>query len=409
MVLNMKIADVVADETSADAARARKLLEIKRIKDAIPAEAFEKSLLWSMWYLVFDYACIGASMYGLYTLKSSGVYDELPLAAQCAATLLHWGIAGFFMWCIFVVGHDCGHGTFSDYEWLNDILGHVCHGSIMVPYWPWRLSHKRHHMYHNHVDKDYSHSWVTPERMADPESTTARFSERNPWIMPLVPFVGWPLYLLGMPDGSHWIPLPGVPFKRNRLWESTSVNEMVKCIVSTAVVVAWVGGLYAYVSQDAWTLFQFYFAPVLVFGWWIVCVTYLQHHSPDSVVYGDDNWKFTLAAFETVDRKFGYGIDRLHHHITDGHVVHHLFFTKIPHYNLPIATKALVNYLKEHEIESVYKYEDTTDFPIRLNKYLIETGFKAVQLRPGQPVPAVKGGDFATKPVHVDAVKPKTH
>ena len=50
-------------------------------------------------------------------------------------------------------------------------------------------------------------------------------------------------------------------------------------------------------------------------------------------------------------------------------MVHHLFFTKIPHYNLPIATKALVNYLKEHEIESVYKYEDTTDFPIRLNKY----------------------------------------
>jgi fatty acid desaturase len=43
------------------------------------------------------------------------------------------------------------------YEWLNDTLGHVTHGSILVPYWPWRLSHKRHHMHHNHVDKDYSH------------------------------------------------------------------------------------------------------------------------------------------------------------------------------------------------------------------------------------------------------------
>ena len=67
--------------------------------------------------------------------------------------------------------------------------------------------------------------------------------------------------------------------------------------------------------------------------------TYLQHHSHETVVYDDSNWSFVLAAFETVDRKFGYGIDSLHHHITDGHVAHHLFFTQIPHYNLMIATE----------------------------------------------------------------------
>ena len=61
--------------------------------------------------------------------------------------------------CIFVVGHDCGHGNFSESETLNDIIGHITHGSIMVPYYPWQLSHRRHHMYHNHIDKDYSHPW----------------------------------------------------------------------------------------------------------------------------------------------------------------------------------------------------------------------------------------------------------
>ena len=61
--------------------------------------------------------------------------------------------------CIFVVGHDCGHGNFSESETLNDIIGHITHGSILVPYYPWQLSHRRHHMYHNHIDKDYSHPW----------------------------------------------------------------------------------------------------------------------------------------------------------------------------------------------------------------------------------------------------------
>eukprot|EP00035_Acanthoeca_spectabilis_P001001 m.76873 g.76873 ORF g.76873 m.76873 type:complete len:410 (+) comp10559_c1_seq2:164-1393(+) len=409
MGLDMKIAELVADETSEKALRAKKLLDINRIKKAIPDEAFEKSLMRSLWYMFFDYACIGASMYALHALKNSGIYDELPFVGQCAATLAHWTVAGFFMWCIFVVGHDCGHGNFSEYEWLNDLLGHVTHGSILVPYWPWRLSHKRHHMFHNHVDKDYSHEWVTAEKKAAVAYPMTEFADNNPWIAPILPFVGWQLYLLGLPDGSHYFPLPGIPFTGARLWDETPTHEMVKCVVSTSVVIGFATMLYTCVTSDLWTLFQFYYAPVLVFGWWLVCVTYLQHHSPESVVYSESNWKFVLAAFETIDRRFGFGIDTLHHHITDGHVVHHLFFTKIPHYNLPIATKALVTYLNENDIGSVYKFEDTRDFPIRLTKYMADFGFNAVELKPGQSVPTQKSVDESTKNSESVKAKPKIH
>eukprot|EP00392_Amoebophrya_sp_AT5.2_P019715 g20678.t1 len=91
------------------------------------------------------------------------------------------------------------------------------------------------------------------------------------------------------------------------------------------------------------------------------------------------SWKYVDAAFETVDRYYGLGIDYWSHHITDGHVVHHLFFTKIPHYNLAKATKALQTYMEENGIGDLYQYEDTTDFFFRVHKYMVTNGLKAIK------------------------------
>ena len=46
----------------------------------------------------------------------------------------------------------------------------------------------------------------------------------------------------------------------------------------------------------------------------------------------------------------------------DGHVVHHLFFTKVPHYRLEEATKALVEGLEERDMSNLYKNVETKDF-----------------------------------------------
>lgn len=70
------------------------------------------------------------------------------------------------------------------------------------------MTHRRHHMYHNHAHKDYSHPWYTPEKLARPECGAARFVHKYSFIMGAFPYIGWPLYLFGAPDGNHFIPFP---------------------------------------------------------------------------------------------------------------------------------------------------------------------------------------------------------
>lgn len=374
-------------------------LKLGSLRKAIPTEAFEKNVFKSIFFMCFDYAMIGAALYSIITFNNSEAYATAPEWQKWAATLTYWNVAGFFMWGIFVVGHDCGHGSFSKNTLFNDICGHICHGSIMVPYYPWALSHRRHHMYHNHVDKDYSHPWYTPDKLegTDPDFALARAMENYTWLRFFFPFFGWAVYLFGLPDGSHFFPW-AMNQKDNRLWKESyeldnNYSEHTKCIISSTVVFAYA---YAFLTLCNWnwnTFSYYYLAPAIVYGWWLVTVTYLQHHDHSTEVFDNDEWNFVYSAFQTIDRKFNFGIDTLHHHITDGHLAHHLFFTSIPHYNLPIATKAIYQYMEDNKLGHMVKTDDTKDFMFRVHKYFVEFGFAAKMFDKNAPMNMVGTGD----------------
>lgn len=228
-------------------------------------------------------------------------------------------------------------------------------------------------MYHNHIEKDYSYYWYMPEEEKAGEGLI-RWFHSNPIIAALLPYYGWPMYyIVGVNDGSHLLPLA-----EHRLWKNTPKSEYAKCIVSNSVVFAYLCAYYFLLFQQNFSaMVYFYFAPIIFLGWWLVTVTYLQHHNEDVIAYDEADWKFTRAAFDTVDREYGFGIDRLHHNITDGHVAHHLFFAAIPHYNLMTATKAIRSYLEKQGIASLYRYERTHDFFYRIHAYLVHHGFRA--------------------------------
>lgn len=238
---------------------------------------------------------------------------------------LFWLIQGTLFWALFVVGHDCGHGSFSKSTALNSLIGHLAHTPILVPYHGWRISHRTHHANTGNIDTD--ESWYP---IAEAEY------HRMPWINKLVRFYGllfaYPIYLfLRSPgrQGSHFLPSSNLfrPAERRAVLTSTLCwGAMVLFLLALGVTF---GPLF---------LFTYYIAPYLVFVVWLDLVTFLHHSEPDIPWYRNDDWYFLKGALSTIDRDYGW-FNPIHHHIGT-HVAHHIFLG-IPHYHLKTATAAI--------------------------------------------------------------------
>ncbi|CAB4063340.1 FAD3 [Lepeophtheirus salmonis] len=110
---------------------------IVEIKKAIPKRDISYAFSSYMILLGLE-GCIENS----YVLIKAGVY------------IGYWILQGTIFAGIFCLGHDCGHGSFSNNGILNDTVGNILHTFILAPYYPWKLSHRVHHKNTNNIDKD---------------------------------------------------------------------------------------------------------------------------------------------------------------------------------------------------------------------------------------------------------------
>lgn len=126
------------------------------------------------------------------------------------------------------------------------------------------------------------------------------------------------------------------------------------------MAVALVGA--ACVNFGAQAVATYYFIPYLVVNMNLVLITYLQHtdayvpHYRPSV---SKEFPWLSGALATVDRSYGWLLDCVFHHITDTHVVHHLFH-EMPFYNAIEATIQVRTFLGD------YYLVDHTPTPVAL-------------------------------------------
>eukprot|EP00608_Synchroma_pusillum_P005875 CAMPEP_0198419508 /NCGR_PEP_ID=MMETSP1452-20131203/258_1 /TAXON_ID=1181717 /ORGANISM="Synchroma pusillum, Strain CCMP3072" /LENGTH=413 /DNA_ID=CAMNT_0044139639 /DNA_START=40 /DNA_END=1281 /DNA_ORIENTATION=- len=295
------------------------------MKDAIPEHCFKRDAKRSASYLVRDLLIVAG-------LAAAAVAVNNPLA-----WVAYWFAQGTMFWALFVVGHDCGHQSFSENKALNDFVGHMCHSSILVPYHGWRISHRTHHQYHGNIDLD--ESWYPMSKTDyDNLDLSGKLGRYNPLIM----LIAYPIYLWKRTpgrDGSHFLPTSPLfkPSERNDVLTSTAgYFGMIALLIGLAV------------KTSPMFVLATYGIPNIVFCAWLSVVTYLHHTDDTSVWFRGDAWTYLRGALNTRDRD--YGIFNNIHHDIGTHVVHHAL-PLIPHYHLREATEAVKPLLGDYYVE----------------------------------------------------------
>ncbi|XP_072982329.1 omega-3 fatty acid desaturase, chloroplastic-like [Typha latifolia] len=311
---------------------------LAEIRAAIPKHCWVKNPWKSMSFVVRDVAVVVG-------LAAAAAYINSWIVWP-----LYWIAQGTMFWALFVLGHDCGHGSFSNNPKLNSVLGHLLHSSILVPYHGWRISHRTHHQNHGHVEND--ESWhPLPEKLYRSLDTV---TQKLRFTLPF-PMLAYPLYLwVRTPgkEGSHFHP-------SSDLFLPSEKKDVITSTACWTAMVAVLAGLTW--MMGPLQMLKLYAVPYWIFVMWLDFVTYLHHHGHEGKLpwYRGKEWSYLRGGLTTLDRDYGW-INNIHHDIGT-HVIHHLF-PQIPHYHLVEATEAAKPVLGKYYREP----EKSAPFPFHL-------------------------------------------
>lgn len=182
---------------------------IKDLRAAIPPHCFERSAVTGFYYVLRDISCLAFTFYVFHN------YNTEAYVASANLRFLLWSVYGFvqglFATGLWVLAHECGHQSFSQYKILNDTVGWTLHSSLLVPYFSWKISHGKHHKATGHMERDMVFLPRTRENYAsrfkiafDELSHAAEDSPIYTLIYLVVrQLFGWPVYLLNNDTGHN--------------------------------------------------------------------------------------------------------------------------------------------------------------------------------------------------------------
>ena len=119
------------------------LNEMKQNWKAIVAAYQRPDVKRSVWQLVNSIGPYLALWYVAYRLLAVSFWLALPVIALSAG----------FMVRVFIIFHDCGHGSFFKSRVANDVVGMITGVLTFTPYYDWRAEHAQHHATAGDLDR----------------------------------------------------------------------------------------------------------------------------------------------------------------------------------------------------------------------------------------------------------------
>lgn len=231
--------------------------------------------------------------------------------------------AGFLV-RLFMIQHDCGHGSLFRDRRLCDWIGRGIGVLTLTPYDVWRKTHAIHHATTGNLDR---------RGVGDLPTLTVREYQEKDWLgRALYRLVRNPVFLFGVVPFYTFFLQQRLPVHLMRAgwryWLSAmATNAAIGAILATIV---WLGG---------WNVLLFVFLPTMLLaamaGMWFF---YVQHQFEETSWEHEDDWNIQEAALHGSSH---YALPAILRWITGNigvHHVHHLA-SRIPFYRLPEAIR----------------------------------------------------------------------
>ncbi len=266
--------------------------------------------VWQIVNTVVPYATL---WYLMYLSQAVSWWLVLPLAV----------LAGAFLVRMFIIFHDCGHGSFFKSSKINHIVGGITGVLTFTPYYHWRWEHAVHHSTSGDLDRRGTGDvWTLTVQEYLESSRWRRFSyrlARNPIVL----FVLAPLFL--------FLVMQRLPNSKAPLRERYSVYWTNLAVGAMAAGLIWFFGLKAYLIIQLTIL--------MVAGSAGIWLFYVQHQFEGVYWERAEQWDYATAALK--GSSF-YKLPKVLQWFSGNigfHHIHHLS-PRIPNYHLEKCHKA---------------------------------------------------------------------
>jgi omega-6 fatty acid desaturase (delta-12 desaturase) len=308
-----------------------KNVKLRDIIQTLPSEVFLKDARKAWLKVIVNVALVGVGYWGLAVLP----WYLLPILWLFVGT----GLQGFF-----VIAHDCGHRSFSNRIWVNDLVGHVLMLPIVYPFHAWRILHNYHHKHTNKLQVDNAWDPFTSEFYQNCSPLMQWFYRR---------LRGWFWWVGSI---AHW---GSLHFNWTKF--EGKDREQIRFSALVVIVFSAIAFPILFLTTGIWGFVNFWLLPWLVYHFWMSTITIVHHTIPEIPFTPAEEWNEARAQLSgTVHCQYPWWFEFLCSDI-NVHIPHHIS-TGIPWYNLRKAHQSI----KENWGDYIYETKLTVSLMKRI-------------------------------------------